>query len=631
MAGGTYNLIKEYSSLKVDETASFVDLSTTPCWVIAVVRLDKPLTYSRKQKGSVPLDPSVAAKARGKTLVITTDCRAMQVQGSKESHTKQLSASLAPGSYNYLSEILPGDWVLAWMVHGQDRLDDLVSRIQAGKACNRFDDGLKFVGRAESVRKRMRRDPGGKRSTSYNLTAFMFKELDTQIFYDQNLSDGTLESQNIGQWLARVGTDIREVFAVDAEEGVQNDNVHLLIPTFLEILVGRGVSKAITDDVPAQLSSFTGGGPAADTVKEAPFAYLVPKEVGALLGKSSRDASKGGGVLAYADILEVLFGVQNYSNSQVNQAGVFVPDIQTEDKLTTATHRYTGTPMLGCFLPQMPTFDNRPLWELLKQYLNPVVNEMYTCLRVSSGDQANGAVVPSVVLRQIPFTTPVLAEKLDGDKDGISYTGFMDLPRWVIHGALVEDADVGRSDSTRCNFVHVYGQDADSANLTVTEQLAQNSPIRDDVDIQRSGLHAYMGTVACRIGDQVGKTPSQWMELIADHVIGSQWTLNGTLMCKGIQSPICEGDNLEFDGVVYHIESVAHAVASDATTGKRSWTTTISVVNGLDANNSDTDVDVNHPMYPGFDPDDLTFYDPGFSAEGTQPTQKQPTGFENAD
>jgi hypothetical protein len=630
VAGGTYNLIKEYSSLKVDETAPFVDLSTTPCWVIAVVRLDKPLTYSRKDKASVPLDPSAAAQARGKTLVITADCTSMQIQGAKESHTKQLSASLAPGNYNYINEILPGDWVLAWIVHGQDRLDDLVSRIQAGKACNRFDDGLKFVGRAESVRKDFQRDPGGRKAVRYDLTAFMFKELDTQIFYDENLSDGTLESQNIGQWLARVGTDIREVFAINAEAGVQDDNVHLLIPTFLEILVGRGVSKSINDDVPAQLSAFTGGGPAANTVKEAPFAYLVPKEVGALLGKSSRDASKGGGVLAYADILEVLFGVQNYSNSQTNQAGVFVPDIAADDELTTATHRYTGTPMLGCFLPQMPTFDNRPLWELLKQYLNPVVNEMYTCLRVSSGDQANGAVLPSVVVRQIPFTTPVLAEKLDGDINGIAYTGFMDMPRWVLPGALVNGGNMGRSDATRCNFVHVYGQDADSANLTVTEQLAQNAPIRDDVDVQRSGLHAYMATVACRIGQQVGKTPSQWMELIADHIIGSQWTLNGTLSCKGIQSPICEGDNLEFDGVVYHIESVAHACSTDATNGKRRWMTTINVVNGLDANNSNTDTDVNHPMYPGFDPDDLTFYDPGFTAESTQPAQKRPTDFENA-
>jgi hypothetical protein len=62
---------------------------------------------------------------------------------------------------------------------------------------------------------------------------------------------------------------------------------------------------------------------------------------------------------------------------------------------------YTGTELLGTFLPVMPELTNKPLWSVLQQFLNPTVNEMYTCLRVNKDNR----VVPTLVVRQIPFTT----------------------------------------------------------------------------------------------------------------------------------------------------------------------------------------------------------------------------------
>jgi hypothetical protein len=105
-------------------------------------------------------------------------------------------------------------------------------------------------------------------------------------------------------------------------------------------------------------------------------------------------------------------------------------------------------------------------------------------------------------------------------------------------------------------------------------------------------------------------------------MMGSQYTLNGTINCFGIQSPICEGDNLEFDGVVFHIESVAHQFAMSPD-GHKSWTTRLELTNGMRADVSakfSSDVASPFPIYPGFLPNDLTGNDPGLTLEHVQTT-----------
>jgi hypothetical protein len=101
--------------------------------------------------------------------------------------------------------------------------------------------------------------------------------------------------------------------------------------------------------------------------------------------------------------------------------------------------------------------------------------------------------------------------------------------------------------------------------------------------------------------------------------------------CLGIESPICEGDNLEFEGIVYHIESVNHSCAIDPGSGMRHWATTLTLTNGLRAEDSHTgtsgtggtnngggtpsDTNPDFPIYPGFRQDDNTSIDPGTSIE----------------
>jgi hypothetical protein len=628
-----YNLIQDY----VDEGDDTRTFSTSPHWVMCVVRLGTPLSYSRKEGASVTKDYSQGVKLRGPNLIIASDCTSLSLSGSKEQHTKSLQAELKETDHNYLVEVLPGDWVLAWIVNDETHFLDLMERIKKADAadpCNRFEDGLKFVGRVDSVRKRLRLDrASGMKSTSTTITGVGFRELDSQFFYDQQLSEA--EDHNIGSWLAKVGLELQKLFAVDIKTG-QKNNSRTLINALLDLLVGKGVNSKSLDQADetrkkdtrnAKVSLHRGAGAGSVADGEAPFAYLVPRVVGALLGKTN--ASKPGGIMSFADIMETLTGIQTYSTAGDSAAPekIFTPKLDTSSQ---PERMFTGDELLGTFLPLMPDFVNKPVWSVLQQFLNPTVNEMYTALRVND----KGFVVPMLVVRQIPFTTDAFNPTIQtnqadagtfgpsGEVKSIKVTPFLNLPRWRLHPSMINDVDVGRSDATRINFVHIYGQDSNSADqVSFSSQLALNPPARDDLDIQRSGLRSYMTTVACATRDQVGETPATWIALVADRLIGSQFTLNGSVQSIGIHAPICEGDNVEWDGVVYHIESYNHHCAIEQG-GVRSFTTMLTLTNGMrssggtDVSNKSTGNNGSDmPIYPGLRLDDNSRFDPGFNFE----------------
>jgi hypothetical protein len=626
----TYSLLQEYGN---DPTM----ISASPHWAVVVVRLGLPLSYSRKKRNSVTNDVSQGAHLRGPNLVIVSDCFSLMVQGSKDSHVKSLAAEMKQTDHNYLVEILPGDWVLAWMVNGSDRFDDLLTRIQNAdpdKPCNQIEDGLKFIGRVDSVRTRLNLDRStGMRTTSVTVTANGFHELDTEFFYDQLLSDA---DSTLGTWLTRIGLDIQDLFSIDIKKG-QKNNSSKLISALLELLVGKGIKTDRVNQAQRTVRknglgefgnlNVSAGGGTTGTGDSAPYAYLVPKAVGAFLGRKTEDASKNGGILSYADILDTIMGVQNYGSggSDNETLSAFMPDSTSGQ----GNRMFTGKELLGTYIPVMPQFTNKPLWSIFQQFLNPVVNEMYTCLRANH----NGLVMPTLVVRQIPFTTEAFVDESLGGSEGpllpgqsresLAVTKFLEVPRWIIHDVMVNNVDIGRSDATRINFVHIYGQDANLAEqVTFTEQLTTNPPARDDLDIQRSGLRPFMTTVACSPKDQVGKSPSAWINLAADRLIGSHLTLNGTLQSVGITAPIAEGDNLEWKGVVYHIESLSHHCVVGPT-GEKAFDTTLTLTNGMRSDRvTDTSSSASGsgdaggtPVYPGFLANDNTQNNPGLSVD----------------
>lgn len=611
----SYDLIQEFTDSDNPDS-----ITTSPAWVIAVIRLKERVTFSRSTFSSASKFSPDAVITDGPPLIIRNDCTSMQIANMKGNHISTLNAGLIQGNRNYLTLINPGDWVLAWIVNFTDKADKIVFNLKNGLPCNDWDSGLKFIGRVDNISKQVLQNPGGSRSAFYNLTAKGFGEFDSQIFYEPHLA---AREKELSTYFASLDTSINNLIAENGN-GISTNKI---IPGLLDLLLGRGVpyNFKIDNQDPRSRATF---GLSQSSPDEPPFAYIVPKEVGNIIGKT--EASKKGGVMSYADLLDVVYGIQRYSSSGLPQ-NLFNPD-GTLDK--TGNRRFTDIPMSGEFIPDIPHFVNAPVWSVLNQYLNPVINEMYTTLRVNP----QGKIAPTLVIRQMPFTSdkfdPTKPRKdvpkfqsfdpndIIGDivpslyiaPQAIQTTPFLELPRWKIHPLLVKSASVSKSEALRFNFVHGYGQSPMPASETsVQAQIIRNPPIRDDQDIKRSGLHPYNASVACSLRSIQNNTIEQWMKLVADFVMGQHLSLTGAINMYGIDAPICIGDNIEWDGIVLHIEQVTHS-CSIVANGTKTFTTSLAVTHGYNANPTREE----SSMYAGLEPEDFTTYDPGVTVEGEE-------------
>lgn len=583
----SYNVLREFmADPETDSDVESDDITTSGYWVLAVVRLASPLSYSRSDAATIDgVDFSLIEEGEDSKVIITSDCIQLSINNTKESHTKSLTATLVQSDVNYLTAMKSGDWVAAWIVHTREDRDRIVEAIKNGDAANGKNDGLKFIGRLHSLRKHMDISDDGIKEVKYQFQAIAFKELDTHYIYSQYLADDSDLAKNMGTALAKLGLSVNDIIEEQAKIE-EIDNVHKIIPGLLNIMLGKGLAEINSeqDGVPQQAfgaGAAPPGGGDSQEAKQPQFGYLVPPSVFGFVGRDQNVAS-------YVDMMQILFGVQNYDDEGTG----FLPSINKNDKHTHGVFRYTGTPMLGSFLILPPGYDNRPLWSILQQFLNPMLNEMYTCMKVAEDEK----VYPTLVVRQIPFSTRFFAEKSE-----LKTTQYMNLPRWEIPSILVRAIDIGFSDVTRTNFVWLLGQDPNQENnISLPGQAGMNKPIIDQFDVAKHGLYPIMDVVAVNVLSQEGAQAKQWSEMVADHMIGSQYTLNGTIECVGIQAPICEGDNILFEGIVYHIEGVSHNCVMNGNT--RHWTTSLSLSRGMpvDDDNERSDEDENNAIYAVF-------------------------------
>jgi len=596
----TYDLIRDYTSDK--DEINFPQSregfeSTSPSWVLCVIRFKHAVTFSRKIFQSPALDGTEDAAERGDPLIITSDCLNVSTRTDKNSHIANLTANLIQGDVNYLSEMMPGDWLFCWMHNNEEDSARIVENIKNKVVANNFDDGLKFVGRVYSIRKRMGITADGKKTVRYLLTGVGFSELDSQIFFDPHLANA---DSTISTSLGRLGLAANNFLS----QGVVDINV--AVPTLLELFFGEGVPLEVAKLAgQKRLTAVTGsvGGPG-----DAQFAYVVPATVGNLMGKAAR-AHSSSGVLAYADLLETVIGVQKYRGNSQDQDTAAFPSIFIPDGITDAPTmiRRTGINLMGTTIPAIPQWTGKTVWTILHTYLNPVINEMYTCLRVNP----EGQVMMTLVVRQVPYSTKLferivetekaaLDEKLPEGAFGpiqegqgvtrVAVTTFLELPRWTAPEVLVTSVDIGRANATRFNFIHVRGNAPGEVQANnMSAQLVRNPPVRDESDIRRSGVRMDMTATDASI-EIIHRGPRAWTLVRSDMLMGHHLTLSGTIELFGVQAPICEGDNFEFDGVVYHIDSVSHNCIIDEA-GRKSFRTSLQLTNGVSANFQEVNFD----------------------------------------
>jgi hypothetical protein len=471
----------------------------------------------------------------------------------------------------------------------------IVKALEDGVPANDFKSGLKFIGRVHSIRKiQSMMSEGGVKVVNWTIQGIGFDELSTTFFYDPALASHAA-TKDVWQFLSQIGLDqFQYISEVHKQAGVIKDNAENFFDRFIDIVVGKGAKKTIDAGADMEGNKLSA---MPQVQKEAPFAYLIPLSVATTLGRTTMDERKGDGnghgAYGYADVLTTLTGVQKYEQeTPTPEHQGFVPKIGFDSSGSSNRLRCPER-IKGTYIPIEPVFINASIWSILNQFKNPTVNEMYTCIRPDLA----GDLMPTIVFRQIPFSTESIKENPE-----MQLTRFLSLPRWVIPGSVISNLDVGRSNATHFNFIHVYGQVSpyyQKEEYKIQAQMARNAPIMDTVNVAAHGLKPYMSSVACCPSDIMRDGGARvWMEAIADWTMGSQHTLNGRVTCKGVQSPIAEGDNVEIDGIVFHVEGVTHSCGIKGSF--KFFETNLTLTNGMPVDQSASTE--NAPHYAGFGP-----------------------------
>ncbi|MDE2425781.1 MAG: hypothetical protein KGO96_07725 [Elusimicrobia bacterium] len=497
-------------------------------------------------------------------ILVENSCISFNITTSKSNHTSAATLVLLEDGLNYSDNLNPGDWVLIWAFTNTIDKIRVSNKIKQGLTANDFNDGLKFIGRIRTIGRNVTKDPNvGKRVVQHNVMAQGFSELDSEIYYNYETAVDYKPEQSI-LWMQDFGFAVNDLLkqgSVDEDQAVEQ-----------LIKVGLGLSA----------SNITNQGPSNALPPSPNKALMIPNSVARLLlGAFSKTKE----VLSYADLLQMFIGIQSYDgqnprnnwSSGANNGAVpenlvdLLPDLIRNNGNT----YHTKNPLAGQFIPQIIFFDRVPLWSVIKSFINEPVDEIYTCIKPRLDD---GRLLPTFVARQIPFTS-------DAFESSISFTRFSSLPRWVIPDSLVYSEEFVKDETNRVNYVQFLGQDVTEGlppQINRPAQFVVAPPEVNTPDIQIYGLRMRFINSNVQIAPAAGiGNPQAWNDLLANAYFGLQKRYSGTLIVKGRQEPIAEGDNLEYNGNLYHIERIMHQGSVDFLSGKKVFRTTFQLSYGI--------------------------------------------------
>ena len=534
----------------------------SPSWVLTFVRwkyrdtyrIDDAINTSPNQN----LNALSALKDTLDPLVVINDCIGVSVTCNKNSFTPSMEATLLQTDVNYLTAIAPGDFVLVNMVNWQTQADSIYSRANSNSPghINGFNDGFKGIFKVQSVRRitAVIDQATGKKGVVFKITGYAFTEFNNMLYFDPSVA---LQTPDISIFAAQVSTKWKELISANKDQDIQD-----LIKTLISTFIGEGSIKNAG-------SSITGLQFQSPNDK-----FFMPSIVGQLMGIPQ--------VTVAADIYNYWFGLQAYTNTNSNIS----PKIGLNPKMGQNVDGffYTTTPCAGRAILAPEYWNQVKAWDILNQYTNAPLNEFFTCFRADPDD---GTIIPTVVLRQIPFTNEDFYVNNGVTSAAVPVTTFMSVPRWKIAPAMVISEDIGRDEALRINYVQVFARllQGGQNGSDYTLESANHNYRFDLNDIQRSGLRPK---VSASMFDLYGSPDSRtnfnspfWAKIHADALIGGHLKMSGTFVCAGIMDPIAIGDNLEFEDVVYHIEQIEHNCSINPSNGIKTFRTIIKVSQGI--------------------------------------------------
>lgn len=513
----------------------------SPGWMLTFIRWANRSPHEIKG-----IDPQKTLEP----LVVISDCISVSVSSSKASHTPHMAAVLVSTDINYLAAVAPGDFVFVNMVDFDTQINqDLYVRANSAnpKPINGINDGFKGLFKVQSVRRNVQVDQDGSRQVIFTIDGYAFTEFNNSIYFTPSLVDKS-EFKDL-----LFVSNINERWTQIYKQGRIN-LVQELVQFFIDSFLGQGVSPKSSK---VKINNKT-------IQKNFNTHFFVPRSVGALLGQPDANAAK--------DLYVMMYGIQKYDNSAESPDVGFLPSGLAGAAPSENRNYNAGPPCQGKSLPRAEYWNQTPVWSIIQQYLNSPINECYNAFKIAP----TGDVMPTFTMRQIPFSSE--------SYHGLS-TKFLNLPRWKISTKMILSADVGRDEAARLNFVQVFGvlSDGNNQSSAISFQNAQGNYDYDPKDIPRSGLRPYVITSNFDYANSGSVNISQatgWAKLMGDALIGGHLKLNGTVTCFGIQEPISPGDNLELEGVVYHIESVSHQSKIDGN-GSKSFLTVLELSHGV--------------------------------------------------
>ena len=529
---------------------------TSPTWVLSFLQWKVRDTFRTNPTSGPAGGGADFTTISPIPLVVENDCIMVSVADSKAVLTPSMTATLLITDINYETEVAPGDFVFINMLNWEQDARRVADNARSLKPVNGPNDGFKGFFKVQSVRKSLVTDPqSGVKHLAVKITGFAFTEFNNSIYFNPYLLSST--DQNLQIYLTNIGVDWANM---QLDKGITRCQsvVQYLINSF----IGDGLPD--TGRKSNDIAPLTGN-----------THFFMPKGVGNLLGIPTVQSAK--------DAYNYIFGIQQYfANAQTLAQGVNPAGVSAN---ATSTSRFMllPDPIEGNTVTKPEYWNQQQTWSILNQFINAPINEMYTCFRVSP----NGSVMPTVVLRQIPFTT-------DNFVNG-SYkvTRFMSLPRWNISPALAFSFDLGRDEALRTNYVQYYGRSVTGpGGFDMAEDTAKGNYVYDIDDVKRNGLRPHVVTSEFdRLPDppytNSGFRSPGWAKILGDALIGGHLKMSGTIEFVGIPEPIAVGDNLQFDNVVYHIEQIVHtaAIVTSGDKAIKTFRTTVTVSSGMDIQN----------------------------------------------
>lgn len=543
--------VKSINPHGTDASENFAVNQSSPTWVLTFVRWNV-----RDTLRAIPFTTAgnelLSVRA---PLVVENDCVDLSISVSKSVLTPSLQASLVETDVNYETAIAPGDFVFVNVLNWESQARRIVdiARSQQTGPINGLHDGFKGVFKIQRVAKNVSIDANGTKRVLIKITGFAFTEFNNCIYFNPYLrrdNQGTEKDDLL--FASNLGTDYAQLMTSDNNPSCQ-DIIKALINSF----IGIGVTdQGATSVNGVQITANTH--------------FFIPKQVGVFLGNPTATAAK--------DVYNYLFGIQQYSGSPNSSVALGL----NPSNLVPPSGRfqYTSTACEGTTLLKAEYWNQQVAWGIINQYTNAPLNELYTCFRISP----SGRVMPTVVFRQIPFTTETFGQA--PFDTSVAVTKFLNLPRWKVDSALIFSTDLGRDEAARINFVQYYAQppgDVSKKDGYMSAQTALKNYVYDINDVQRSGLRPYVVTTSF---EDLTITSDEYIGrkcalILGDAVMGEHLRMNGTIEAVGIADPIAVGDNLEYDGVVYHIEEVNHICSINREMGAKMFRTILRLSHGV--------------------------------------------------